>query len=71
MPDESELADAIAKGLDQLLVDKQKTDILRAFGFIISSMSLDCPCTNIDDSLDLVRAAAEVHCASNTKQALQ
>lgn len=66
-----EAADAIARGLNDLLADKQKVDIMRAFGFIISSWSLDCPCTNIDDSLDIAREAAEAHYACNIKPALQ
>ncbi|VTZ26097.1 hypothetical protein MPC4_170018 [Methylocella tundrae] len=70
MTDE-DIADTIAKSLDPLLIGKQKADILRAFGFIISSMSLDCPCTNIDENLSDVRAAAEGHFALNAKQALQ
>jgi hypothetical protein len=65
-------ADTIAKIIDPLLIGKQKADILRAFGFLISSMSLDCPCcTNLAESLDDVRAAAEAHFTLNAKQVLQ
>lgn len=62
--DDIDAADAIAESLDQLLLGKQKSDILRAFGFIISSMCLECSCTNIDDTIDTIRAAAQWHFAS-------
>jgi hypothetical protein len=64
-------ADAIARGLNILLVGKEKTDILRAFGFIISSMALECPCVQIDGAIEDVRAAAEAHFAHNAKKTLQ
>lgn len=63
-------ADAIAKSLETLLIGQQKADILRAFGFVVSSMSLDCHCTNLDESLDKVRAAAEAH-FTNAKSVMQ
>lgn len=69
--EESIIADAIARSLNPVLVGYDKADIRRAFGFIISAMSLDCPCTNIEESCDDVRAAAEAHYAFNAKQALQ
>jgi hypothetical protein len=70
MTDADAIADEIAKSLDRELAGEQKDDILRAFGFIISAMALDCPCANIDDSLDIVRAAADKHFAI-AKQARQ
>lgn len=71
MTDEEAIVDDIAKSLDCALVGKQTDHILRAFGFIISSMSIDCPCTTIDNSLGIVREAAEAHFALTAKQALR
>lgn len=70
-PTDEYRADAIARGLSVLLVGKEKADILRAFGFIISSMAMDCPCVQIDGAIEDVRAAAEAHFACNAKKALQ